>query len=408
MCTRPIILKRKLATGQIVNQKVPCGKCTECVKQYQNQWYLRFAAECKGYPTVIFFTLTYNEDSVLRFKDEEDGTIVRSVNKKDVQNWIKRARRSYEYKFGTDLDMKYYITSEYGPKTHRPHYHGLFMSKVPYVQFGPIFKDWQDRYGFVNYSQAINEGAVSRYVSKYCAKGKYENPYCTKLIKDLTPEDCPQLRENLESKMRKKYSYKNYVSDVCIPNRIPCRDRKRKYLLFIKRKVNGAVAKYIETHKGLGNISKTFHLISKGIGNAERELIRTRFQNELTQKWPDTKRYSNEDGKSFLGYSTEFLDWYISQRKITMYGFGDKAYNYNMPRSWRDYKECTLINKEKKDDWVYCTTPTFMEHGYSNYPAGWYYKNEIYDYDPTNYIKSPRLQFDFSPRSYTLKLGDGK
>lgn len=54
---------------------VPCGKCAECVKDQQNEFVIRTVEEQKKRGTVLFVTLTYNEDSV-PIKFDEDGEIV--------------------------------------------------------------------------------------------------------------------------------------------------------------------------------------------------------------------------------------------------------------------------------------------------------------------------------------------
>ena len=128
--------------------------------------------------------------------------------RKDIfQGWFKRSRASLSYNvpdvFGTpcnprinrywfDSDknrlslpdsaltssFKYFLTTEYGPKTNRPHAHGVVFG-VTAEEFEDYFvKDWQDRYGRVVYSVLNPTGGAMLYVAKYCSKGEYEHPYC--------------------------------------------------------------------------------------------------------------------------------------------------------------------------------------------------------------------------------------
>lgn len=182
MCTSPITIRytnvHTLATGYKSIQ-VPCGKCCECRKRYQNDWALRINEEIKhfGYKAV-FVTLTYNNDTVPKVVDKESGAIYLSVNKKHVQNLIKRFRTNFKRANGDDAKFTYFLTSEYGPRTLRPHYHALFFG-LHKSDILPLLQDWQERYGFTKCDNVRVDGrqsAVAKYVCKYCSKGVFENP----------------------------------------------------------------------------------------------------------------------------------------------------------------------------------------------------------------------------------------
>lgn len=126
-----------------------------------------------------------------------------TVRKDIVSAWFKRCRRLFEYRYGkrgkermyqTWMDsegierplpsaaltdtFKYFVTSEYGSLTHRPHMHGALFG-ITYAEFAEIFApDWEDRYGSVNFSVLRSSGGAMTYLSKYCSKGSYEHPYC--------------------------------------------------------------------------------------------------------------------------------------------------------------------------------------------------------------------------------------
>lgn len=124
-----------------------------------------------------------------------------TVRKKDVQDWLKRGRERFR-RAGipsrckttwTDLkgvvrplpssaitSIKYFITSEYGPRTFRPHYHGCIFG-VTYEEFREFFADdWQEKFGDVEFSLFDPTRGALSYISKYCSKGNYEHPLCSK------------------------------------------------------------------------------------------------------------------------------------------------------------------------------------------------------------------------------------
>lgn len=266
MCLRPI---NKKIDGKVV--QLPCGKCLECVKKYQNHWVMRLIEESKHwrysyllnlsyanenlpYIELDFANAPYNETDKLavygdykgigdylydeydrryfvvdndaqaqaRFdyvykvvsklnnkhvnklrqrKNTEycnyliadniqDGIKVPVVNYDDVQRWIKRARTRYERDHdGEKMDFKYFLCSEYGPNTFRPHYHVLLFcnTMLSYDIINYFIKDWEYHYGDVQFSNKPVHGnsrsidgndVVSTYVSKYCLKpAELENPY---------------------------------------------------------------------------------------------------------------------------------------------------------------------------------------------------------------------------------------
>lgn len=219
-CYHPISIVDK-HSGKV--RSVPCGKCIGCLQDYQNSWKIRLSDELKnaGYQGV-FFTLTYdpkcavdtgNVDEFCKFSPfavKHDQHRVLTVWKDDVQKWIKRCRRRMEYCLGFSVNFKYFITSEYGPLTLRPHYHGIFIG-LSLDYFEKFFlNDWNSEFinkyykryapgrfkignkyykliknkfykGNVVYEQIVFDNnkspdSCADYVSKYCSKGFFENP----------------------------------------------------------------------------------------------------------------------------------------------------------------------------------------------------------------------------------------
>ena len=119
--------------------KVPCGKCYECVKQKTNQMVARMYLEQKKHSDFGFFvTLTY-DDAHLPFALCDDGSLLPTLNKKDVQDFLKRLRINLTRK-GVDIsDFKYFYIGEYGmtnTDNKRPHYHMcVFFDVLPVNEF---------------------------------------------------------------------------------------------------------------------------------------------------------------------------------------------------------------------------------------------------------------------------------
>lgn len=94
--------------------EIPCGKCIECRLSYSRQWAERMMLEAQQYDSNYFVTLTY-ADQYLNWS--YDG-LYQSLNKKDVQDFMKRLRRYFE-----PDRIRFYAAGEYGDRTKRPHYH---------------------------------------------------------------------------------------------------------------------------------------------------------------------------------------------------------------------------------------------------------------------------------------------
>ena len=95
---------------------VPCGKCELCTEKKANEWSTRSMCESQtSCSPPIFFTLTYND-----FCLPSNG-----VRKRACQRFMKRFRINLERYMKCKCNIRYYMCSEYGSKTQRPHYHGI-------------------------------------------------------------------------------------------------------------------------------------------------------------------------------------------------------------------------------------------------------------------------------------------
>lgn len=159
---------------------IPCGKCSGCRMDYAKSWSDRMIVELKDNPKAIFVTLTYR-NADLPYGDSG----LPSLCVDDLQKFFKRLRKRF-----TGRRIRYYFAGEYGPRTHRPHYHGIIYGlslddfpdlkcfgvnelKQPYYT-SPLFESiWS--YGFVQLSEVTYHTCA--YVSRYCLKKQSKQVY---------------------------------------------------------------------------------------------------------------------------------------------------------------------------------------------------------------------------------------
>lgn len=103
---------------------IPCGKCLGCRLEYSRQWALRCVKEAKYHEHNCFITLTYADEKYPK----------RGLNKKHVQDFLKRLRRRLDYHnyFTGKADLRYFLCGEYGSRTYRAHYHAILFGFKPF------------------------------------------------------------------------------------------------------------------------------------------------------------------------------------------------------------------------------------------------------------------------------------
>lgn len=149
-CSRSIYLED-------FKMRVPCGKCVACRIDRAREWATRIVHETGYHDSNVFITLTYDDNN----KPLDD-----SINKSEVQRFIKRLRK------GLDKKIKYYACGEYGERFQRPHYHlivfGLGVKDKKYIT-----NCWKK--GFVYCGTVTYDSA--RYVADYVQKKYLRNYY---------------------------------------------------------------------------------------------------------------------------------------------------------------------------------------------------------------------------------------
>lgn len=173
---------------------VPCGKCSQCLEDKRFSYEVRCYYEyikCKERNGVsLYVTFTYNEDNVPYIT--VNGIKIRVFDKTHVQKFLDALRKRIKRKYGVNLS--YLWCSEYGGKTHRPHYHSILNvdGKISHNKLRKWIKQlW--KYGFVKFGD--NFGVINRpdgiaYCCKYVTKDTDFYKEHDSVIQDLrlTPE----------------------------------------------------------------------------------------------------------------------------------------------------------------------------------------------------------------------------
>lgn len=204
VCYRPIHITNPVKQFELyhpVSLDVPCGTCCDCVKAKRNEWFIRsyyqFLETTEKYHGSVFYvTLTFAPKFLPRYvfqeTDLQETTFTRDeldrlystpcFSRRYVQLFMKRFRKALDTHFGK-TDVRYFITSEYGGQTHRPHHHGLLFINRPlsfvdrcYIK-SIMSSVWS--YGYVHFgkkTEGIKEVGIVQnvncllYVSKYVSK----------------------------------------------------------------------------------------------------------------------------------------------------------------------------------------------------------------------------------------------
>lgn len=158
--------------------KVPCGHCLLCTEKKKKSFAARCMMECQSHDYLpLFVTLTYMPEDL-----PDNG----SLRYKDVMDFLKRLRINLERQYGYTGEIRYACGSEYGSKTHRPHYHlliwgfprtGKLWHFTNVRQF--IRQCW--KHGF-EVTKQCTDSNCGYYVGKYMAKDSYVPKRCAKPV----------------------------------------------------------------------------------------------------------------------------------------------------------------------------------------------------------------------------------
>lgn len=212
MCTSPITLnKYNRVLKKSFQYTVPCGKCADCLSKKQNEVAALSVLEANAATSLFFFTFTYDDKHLpiavseldesgsptlvgfTRFGDMPDSPAftpndVRQIDglcyaaspcREDIKITLKRFRSIWKRHYpDVPLDFRYLVFSELGEMYGRPHFHGLFYS-LTRQQAYKLRDIWENNFGYVDCKEIrpcadlSDYTAVSKYVSKYIAKGSF-------------------------------------------------------------------------------------------------------------------------------------------------------------------------------------------------------------------------------------------
>lgn len=230
MCTSPRFIytnARYLSGVSRYILRVPCGKCEECKQNIRTQYLIRSYYEALRvqhfHGVGIFDTLTYNDNNVPSVYG------IKCFRYSDLVNFRKRLKINLSREGYDSTCISYFIASEYGDHTARPHYHILLFAWFPgasaHLLHEHVNKAWS--FGFTDKRvkqvcvQNSGLGALS-YVSKYVAKSIGDSDALDVAIKQgiksLNDNQVKEIfeihKENFKIKHFQSRGYGEYLLDL--------------------------------------------------------------------------------------------------------------------------------------------------------------------------------------------------
>ena len=216
MCTNPLHLQRPNLGFSF---DVPCNSCLECQSASQDSWLFRLSCDLdalykrKGFG--VFLTFTYNDVCLPHSDFGLRGATQSCFNSDDTSRFLNKIKVYMNRTYGNGA-YRYFVCSEYGKFTKRPHLHALFMleKNVDYYNFCEKCRQYWN-YGFMfprQYNGVYYDNNMCRttpllHTPQKCCK--YVIKYITK---DMFFYDLPliqkylEVRKDLPSNIRSHYN----------------------------------------------------------------------------------------------------------------------------------------------------------------------------------------------------------
>lgn len=289
MCYNPIRVKNPKIDFNAKYDKaflyVPCGKCESCKNRKRSDILVRLYFSLLHYQSVggcaHYITLTYSDDNLPYIVI--NGRKKACFSRADIQKYLKRLRVNLQRKLNI-TDTQYYVASEFGGSTHRPHYHMIFFhdnfaKSLSVNNF--LCRDW--KLGFTKLGNLSNGIVTSISALQYCSK------YVTKDV--ITDEYFQNISSTIpKSELRHFSPFSLYSKDLGFIGidfadktlleagfcKLPCKEgfnivRSPRYfdikLYYYKTlNINGNI-QYFPTKKGYEVLNKRVALYKEVISN---------------------------------------------------------------------------------------------------------------------------------------------
>lgn len=229
---KPVYFRSAISSSSI---DVPCGECAACRDARKVSWEDRLCLEVsdwyKNGGIGVLLTFTYDDKFLPRFA-VDDNTTIPCFSSYDVKQFLNRVKVRCNREFGKGF-YKYFVCSEFGKKTQRPHLHTAFLIKdgTKYVQFCELCREcWSltfkiDRNGHKKLVHRLGfmfpKRVRGRYVDDFgrdcdprfrsqIAGAKY---VCKYICKDLAYIEDPRISPYVKESYFKGFLPKSYKSN---------------------------------------------------------------------------------------------------------------------------------------------------------------------------------------------------
>lgn len=374
-CLHPVRISNRTLTltkGTPILLTVNCGSCVNCNKRKVNDYFIRAFYEfqkCQSYGGFTYFeTLTYND------KNLPISFGIPHFEKKHLRLFFQRlkgilSKNGFEITTDGKNRLRYLVSSEYGGKTRRPHYHCLLfvyihgLDPAKFKQY--VNEAW--KYGFCNpiygvqeikgrpvsrspYMWLVNDYKFIHYVCKYVVKqvefehdfknlfddlelnhpGEYDKK---ELYKKLAPFrlnsngfglsllDHVTLKEKESLKIQLPYSPKGVDIFYKIPKYIErklfmyyyteVRDDGRKYVVW-EYTPEGITHKIEHSKSNVDNLAKTLRYAAQNVARLSAQYDDEQFR-------PTEEATLIPTSLSECSRWLTFLDPYVDKTKLAQY-----------------------------------------------------------------------------------------
>jgi hypothetical protein len=324
MCLYPTIIRNQKYTANKKNGwqmpavtdyrtlKTPigCGECIECMRQKASEWKIRMIEDIKYNKEATFVTLTFNNETLEKLKEECHSKTKEGKNKLigySLDNWIAtRAVRLFteRWRKHNKKTIRHWLITELGgTRTERIHLHGIIWSKDKdkiIKTWGYIdnkTKEWK-RYGYVHCGDYVNEKTIS-YITKYVTKtdlkhkaykpiiltsngigAGYQHSANSKLNK-YTPGETKETythKNGTEQALPKYYRNKIYTDEQKEKLWIEKLDKQERYVLKTKIDISQSEDQYWEALKYAQELNKKL-----GYGDGKRRWRQLEYEEQIRE-----------------------------------------------------------------------------------------------------------------------------